>query len=337
MTVNIGVIGTGKMAQDHIQRITETLSGARVVAVTDINKDLATSVAKTVDATVYDDSASLIAAPEVDAVLVVSYGPAHEESVMQALDAGKPVMCEKPLTPTADGALRIMEKEVALGKRLVQVGFMRRFDPGYREIKKVAESGELGQVNMVHNAHRNASQNDYYTADMAINDTAIHEFDTMRWLLDSEIADIRVDKPRRSQNAAIHLQDPLVVVFNMVNGIRVDVEVSVNVRYGYDIRCEAVFDSGSVMLEDANTVSRRAAIGAGHTIPQDFIERFKTAYDIEMQEWIDSVIEGKIVGPSTWDGYVAAMVCDAGVKALNADADAAPVKINLVAKPDLYN
>jgi myo-inositol 2-dehydrogenase/D-chiro-inositol 1-dehydrogenase len=336
MTVNIGVVGTGTMAQDHIRRISEDLSGAKIIAVTDINKDLANSVAAKVGAKVYEDSAALVSAPEVDAIIVASYGPAHEESVTQAIEADKPVFCEKPLTPTAAGCLRIMDKEVAAGKRLVQVGFMRRYDPGYRDIKKVIESGELGQVNLVHNAHRNPSVNDNYTEDMAINDTAIHEFDTMRWLLDSEIVDMRVDRPRKSRNAAAHLQDPLVVVFNMANGVRVDVEVNVNLLYGYDIQCEAVFDSGAVRLGDFNTITRRDANGASNRIPADFVERFKTAYDTEIQEWIYSVRDGKIVGPSTWDGYAAAVVCDAGVAALAVAADGAPTKIELVAKPDLY-
>ena len=118
--------------------------------------------------------------------MICSYGPAHEVDVLAAIAAGKPVFCEKPLTPTADAALRIMEAEQAAGRRLVTVGFMRRFDRTYREMKALLDSGELGETLMVHCAHRNPTVPEHYTWDMAINDTAIHEIDTMRWLLGEE-------------------------------------------------------------------------------------------------------------------------------------------------------
>src|SRR6266481_5919337 len=115
MTVRVGVIGTGMIGQDHIRRITQVLSGGEVVAVTD-----------------------------VDAALVASWGPAHEEAVIAAMSAGKPVFCEKPLAPTEEACLRIVEAEMAAGRRLVQVGFMRRYDAGYHALKAALEAGEIG-------------------------------------------------------------------------------------------------------------------------------------------------------------------------------------------------
>ncbi len=132
MTVRIGMIGPGGMGQAHIDRIHTVIAGGRVVAVCDVDEVRAKEVAARIGATAYPDSASLIGADEVDAVMICSYGPAHEVDVLACIAAGKPVFCEKPLTPTAEAALRIMEAEQAGRQRLVTVGFMRRFDRSYR-------------------------------------------------------------------------------------------------------------------------------------------------------------------------------------------------------------
>ena len=99
---------------------------------------------------------------------------------------------------------------------------------------------------MVHCAHRNPTVPEHYTWDMAINDTAIHEVDTMRWLLGEEFVSARVDKPKKTSLRFEHLQDPLVLILETESGVRVDDEIFVNCQFGYDIRCEAVAEKGTV-------------------------------------------------------------------------------------------
>lgn len=199
MTVRVGVIGTGAIGQDHIRRLECKLSGAKVTAVTDVNQDLARKVANTYakQATVYANDRELIAARDVDAVLVASWGPAHEASVLAALEAGKRVFCEKPLATTADGCMRIVEAEMAHGKRLVQVGFMRRFDSGYLQLKQALEQELVGEPLMVRCVHRNVESAESYTTDMAITDTLIHEIDVLHWLLNDEYQHVRVLYPKK--------------------------------------------------------------------------------------------------------------------------------------------
>lgn len=145
MTLGVGVIGTGMIGQDHIRRITQVLSGAEVVAVTDANAATAEQVAARLKrASVHPTGQELIRDDGVDAVLVCSWGPTHEEYVLAAIQAGKPVFCEKPLATTTKACRNIVEAEVAHGSRLVQVGFMRRYDAAYRALKDVVTRGEIG-------------------------------------------------------------------------------------------------------------------------------------------------------------------------------------------------
>lgn len=333
MTLRIGMIGPGGMGQAHIERIHSVIAGGRVVAVSDVNADNARAVAERIGGTAYATSAELIASPDVDAVMICSHGPAHEPDVIACINAGKPVFCEKPLAPTADACQRIMEAEQRAGKRLVTVGFMRRFDESYRQMKTILDSGELGEALMVHCAHRNPTVPDFYTWDMAINDTAIHEIDTMRWLLGEEFVSVRVDKPKKTSLRFEHLQDPLVVVMTTQSGVRVDDEVFVNCQYGYDIRCELVAEKGAVALADQNRITRRDTVGRNNRITMDHNERFWGAFVTEVQEWIAAAAKGEHTGSTSWDGYAAACVCDAGVRALTDDGE---VTVEMIDKPAFY-
>ena len=113
----------------------------------------------------------------------------------------------------------------------------------------------------------------------------------------------------------------------------VDDEVFVNCQYGYDIRCELVAEKGAVSLADQNVVTRRDAVGRNNRIAMNHNERFWGAFVTEVQEWITAAAKGEHSGSSSWDGYAAACVCDAGVKALTDDG---VVPVQMIAKPEFY-
>jgi myo-inositol 2-dehydrogenase/D-chiro-inositol 1-dehydrogenase len=335
MTLGVGVIGTGMIGQDHIRRITRVLSGGTVVAVTDVDAARAEQVAAELPgAAVHPTAQDLIAAGHVDAVLIASWGPAHEEQVIAAIGAGKPVFCEKPLAPSKDACLRIIDAELAAGRRLVQVGFMRRYDAGYRAMKAVVDDGGIGAPLMMHCAHRNPSVPPYgFTTEMSITDSAVHEIDLVRWLFDEEVAAASVLKPRRTGKAAPGEHDPLIVLLEMASGILVDDEVFVNAAYGYDVRGEIVCESGTVALADADQVIVRAGNRHGGHVPADWRERFARAYDAELADWLTAAAQGTSAGPGSWDGYAAAAVTDSCLEALRTGRR---VAVPLAERPGFY-
>ncbi|MGN7939159.1 Gfo/Idh/MocA family protein [Virgibacillus sp. 6R] len=318
MTLRFGVVGTGAIGKEHINRITNKLSGGKVIAVTDVNQESAKQAVEAyqLDAVIYPDDKALIADPNVDVVLVSSWGPAHEETVVAAVEAGKYVFCEKPLATTAAGCLRIVEAEMKQGRKLVQVGFMRRYDSGYIQLKQAIEGNEIGEPLMIRAAHRNPQVGESYTTDMAVTDTLIHEIDVLHWLIDDDYKSVQVHFPRKTKYSHANLQDPQLFTITTNRGIVISVEVFVNCQYGYDIQCEVIGDEGIVKLPEFQSVVLRKNQKLSSTILNDWKYRFMDAYNVEIQDFIDSITkDGKPNGPTSWDGYIAAVTSDACVKA----------------------
>jgi myo-inositol 2-dehydrogenase/D-chiro-inositol 1-dehydrogenase len=335
MTVRVGVIGVGMIGQDHIRRITQVLSGGAVVAVTDVDAGRAEQVAAGLPgATVHPTGRDLIGDGGVDAVLVTSWGPTHEEHVLAAIEAGKPVFCEKPLATTEEACLNIVDAEVASGRRLVQVGFMRRYDAAYNALKSVLDDGGIGAPLMMHCAHRNPSVPPYgFTTEMLVSDSAVHEIDIVRWLFDDEIAATNILKPRRSSKGGTDLQDPLIVLLEMASGVLVDVEVFVNAGYGYDIRGEVVCENGTVALPDADGATLKRDGRRSGRVPADWRERFGRTFDAEFQDWLKAVAAGTSTGPGSWDGYAATVVAESCLEALRTGTR---TLVSMRERPDFY-
>jgi myo-inositol 2-dehydrogenase/D-chiro-inositol 1-dehydrogenase len=331
--LTIGVIGTGNIGSDHVRRLSAEVAGARVGAVTDVDTARAATVATGVGARAHADATDVVDDPAVDAVVIASPGDTHVDLVLACLAAGKPVLCEKPLATTTGAALKVLEAEVAYGRRLVQVGFMRRYDAGYRQLKATVDELGIGEPLLLHCVHRNAVVPPGFTSDMALTDSVVHEIDAARWLLGQEITAATVVRTRRSPLAAGHLLDPQIVLLETDAGVVVDVEVFVNCQYGYDVLCEVVGSTGTVALGSPTTGTVTAGGLRGQSVPTDWRERFAGAYREELQQWVDGLHAGAVRGPSAWDGYTATAVAESCVGSLTTGRRAT---VSTVDRPPLY-
>jgi myo-inositol 2-dehydrogenase / D-chiro-inositol 1-dehydrogenase len=316
MTLGIGIIGAGVMGGDHARTVARHVAGARVAAISDTDAPRLAAIAGELGvARTYEASHAVIADPNVDAVVVASPDATHCDLVLACLAAGKPVLCEKPLAATREDCLRIVAAEAALGRTLVQVGFMRRFDPAYVAMKGELHRGALGHPLLFHCAHRNASAPPWFEAVLSITNAAVHEFDISRWLLGTEIARIQV--LRGAKSSAAGFRDPTMMVLTTDKDQLVDVEVFMNGGYGYDIRGELVCERGSIALAPPVLTDLRHGGGQSFGFAADWRPRFAAAYRIQLQSWVNAIAgHGHYHGASAWDGYVATEVALAGVRSL---------------------
>lgn len=332
--LRVAVIGAGRMGADHIQRLHTRIHGAEVAAVVDIDVERArAAVADIPGARAFATPAEAYESGDVNAVLIATPGFLHEQALLEALPLDIPILCEKPLTPDASSAWRVVEAEVATGRKRIQVGFMRRFDEGYQQLGGLVRSRELGELLMLHCRHRNPDTPPGFTNEMLINDSVVHEFDVIRYLTGEEITSVQVRLGKASSKAPSGQHDPQHVLLETSSGVLADVEIFVNAQFGYQVQTEAAFEDGIVDIGgDGGAYVRRAGRWGGAVTP-GFEARFGAAYDAEIQSWVDAALRGEIGGPSAWDGYATAACCEAGVEAQKS-GDKVAVALN--AKPELY-
>lgn len=312
--VRIGVIGAGAMGAAHVEMLARWVPHSEVVSVYDPDLDRAKVVAGSVGADAASSAESLIDDDGVDAVLVAAPDPLHEELALACLAAGKPTLLEKPLATSVEGGRRVVDAETGVGRRMLQLGFMRRFDPAYVALRSAVLSGDVGRPRAVHCVHRNVRAHPTATSEGVLVNSAIHEFDCVPWLVDDRVAAVTVFAPRIESSA---FQDVQVIVLEMAGGPVATVEVSVNARYGYDIDTEVVGTDGTISLSPPYGLSVRRDALDGRQVGTDFVLRFTDAYRIELAAWVDGIRRGSLVGPSAWDGYVANRVAFAAVESLH--------------------
>lgn len=334
MVVNVGVIGTGMIGTEHIENLAHHVGGARVSAVFDVDSDRAGEVASTVGVTAASSVSEVVRSDDVDAVLIATPGFTHADIVLECIDAGVPTMCEKPLATKQEDCIKILEAEVAAGRRLIQVGFMRRFDPGYLQVRDAIASGAIGEPLMAHMFHRNPEVPASFDDEMVMNDAFIHEMDVTRWLFDDEVMGVRVLTGRSTPNAHEGLHDPQILVFELDSGALVLAEAFVANGFGYDVRCEVLGSEGTVELTTPRLSLRTGINARAERIPDGWEERFGDSYRHELKAWVDAVAQGRHVGPNSWDGYAATVIADAGVAAQRSPGER--VAVELIDRPDMY-
>ena len=325
--LRVGIIGAGAMGTTHARLLRDEVAGAEVVAVADADAGRARTLAEA-GATPPASSRTacdLVADPDVDAVLVASPGDTHEDYVRACLAAGKPVLCEKPLATAADAARRVVDAEAAAGRRLVQVGFMRRFDPGYVALRDALDAGRVGPPVVVHSRPPQPLR----AAGLR------HGADPQGHASSTTSTSSASCSARRSCGATVHAGRPSAPRPGRRPGpesswcCATDDGVVVD-RRGVRQRAVRVRHPLRGRRRDRDARRSPAPPRAGRS---GFEDRFAAAYTAELRAWVAAVASGAPAGASAWDGYAAAAVCEAALASLRSGG---PVDVALGPVPDLY-
>jgi myo-inositol 2-dehydrogenase/D-chiro-inositol 1-dehydrogenase len=318
------------MGADHARLFAEEVPGVTLHVICDADQNRARAAADATGAkNVTSDPQAVIGDSAVDAVVIAAPDPFHAPLTLACIAAGKPVLCEKPLSQDVQECLAVLDAEQKKGKRLVQIGFMRRFDPSYAEIKALLTRGDLGRALLFHCFHRNVSPAYDFRAEMAICNSAPHEFDVARWMLDTEIKSISVFRPPAGGATA-----PVFMVLETVDGQLVNIEVNISASYGYDVRGELVGEKGTAVLRAPVHADVNLGLRQFNVYPADWRPRFVEAYRQQNLAWVKSITTGKPnIGASAWDGYCSTAVAAAGVEALNTGKT---IAVQQIAQPKFY-
>ena len=299
--LKIGIIGVGVMGGGHARFIKEHIPGVDVVALSDVATEKMNALAAELGTVKFttDDPAQLMNHPEVDAVIIASPDPMHRAHLELAMAAGKPTLCEKPISTTIEDAREIAAEikkyEAAKGKKLIYFGFMRRFDPAYRKVRELIESGKFGAPLFIRPVTRNVASTGATTPGLYTN-IAIHDFDIYRWLFNSEWVSVESHYPKQSSLSQAGLADPLVITAKLENGIMMVADIVAFNNYGFDARFEVLCEKGSIEVGIFGDVITRVDFEAtpikGGPMAKNWMSRFEASYIEELRAWTTALITG---------------------------------------------
>jgi myo-inositol 2-dehydrogenase/D-chiro-inositol 1-dehydrogenase len=332
--IAVGVVGSGGMGCMHAENLRWKVPGARLTAVADPDTTRAEELAgRCGPATVFEDPVDLIRDPGIEAVVVASPDPTHAPLVLECLRNAKPVLCEKPLADSSSAALQVVEAEVGLGRRLVQVGFMRRYDPQHVAVKEAVESGTIGEPVLFKGWHRNVGIGECRGSESVVVSATIHDLDSTRWFLGQEIAEVYARGANTEPELDKDFWDLQLIQLLTTGGRMGTIETYVTSRYGYEVGVEVVGERGIVQTSPPTGAVVRREGAASQRIEQDWLDRFRAAYEVEARLWVESLLDGTPGGPDAWDGYASLVAADACVASLRSGS---PERVARLDRPAFY-
>lgn len=331
--VRIGVIGLGGMGARHVHNLVHEVSAAQVVALSDVDAARLQQVATACGAShTFTDAQALIAHPDVEAVLIAAPDRFHASLTQACIETGKPVLCEKPLALTFAEARQIVDTEVMRGRRLVQVGLMREYDPAHLRVKQIIDSGALGRPLAFRGVHINGGSLSWRTVEDVITNSAVHDLHSARWMMGDEVVRVytshvpySADRPDTARLLLIQL--------HYRNGGVGQIECNMEAGYGYEVDVKITGEIGSAETNSLQSAVVRHKNQRGQWVEQDWLQRFETAYIREVRAWVDSLLTGAPTGPSAWDGYISMVLADACIASARCRQ---PVDVDIPPMPAIY-
>ena len=284
--LHIGIIGAGRIGRVHAETLAFRLPEAKIVAITDINREAAQTLAARCNIPkVAASSAEILADPQIEAVLICSSTNTHADLIAQAAQAGKHIFCEKPIAFSLEQIDRALAAVKTAGVQL-QIGFNRRFDSNFVRVRHAVASGEIGMPSLMHIISRDPAPPpiSYVKVSGGIfMDMTIHDFDMARFLIGDEVeeiytaAGVRVD-PEIGKAGDL---DTALIVLHFRNGVIGTIDNSRKAVYGYDQRVEILGSEGKIATE--NCYPNQAVVSDGKSVHQDlplnfFMERYTESF-----------------------------------------------------------
>ena len=307
-TINIGVIGLGRMGKIYSTHVARRVETARLAAVSDISQEAVEAMTAPFDGVAgYHEYHDLLADPQIQAVIITTPTSTHAEIVMAAAQAGKAIFCEKPTALTL-AATDAMIATVNGAGVTFQIGFMRRFDRGYQAAKAKIDAGAIGTPVTIRSISRDPFRTSLEYADPAksggiLIDMGIHDMDVCRWLMDDEITQVyaQAEVLVYPELADVGDVDNAMVLANFSRGGLGFMEASRNARYGYDIQCEIIGTEGALRVGYLQETPLLVLTSAGvtHDVVPYFLERFGPAYTAQIDHFVDCIAHDRtpLCGP----------------------------------------
>lgn len=324
-TLNVGIIGAGRIGRVHAETLAFRIPEARVAAVTDIRKEAAQAAASAFGIPKVADSADeLLASREVEAVIICSSTDTHADLIMRAAAAGKHIFCEKPVDHSLEKIDSALEAVARAGVKL-QIGFNRRFDANFARVRRAVEEGEVGTPHLLHIISRDPAPPppEYAAASGGMFlDMTIHDFDMARFLLGDEVeeiytaAGVMID-PEIGRAGDV---DTALIVLRFRGGAIGAIDNSRKAVYGYDQRVEILGSRGSIAT--ANRYPNEAVVSTATEVRRDlplnfFMDRYTESFVEELRAFVRAVLGGAEPPVSGLDGRIPVVMAVAARKSFD--------------------
>lgn len=322
--LNIAVLGCGRIGRMHAENIAKH-PRANLAGVFDVYEPAAVEVALKLGVTRFETAEALFASIRVDAVLIATSTPTHADYIKQAVAAKKPMLCEKPIDLSL-GRVDACANAIAGTDVPIMLGFVRRFDPGHRAVRKAIEAGKIGNLHQVTITSRDPGlAPEGYIAESGgiFRDMTIHDFDMARFILGEEVTEVTAVGSRLvapDLMAKYDDYDTVVVTMVTASGKQAVITNSRRATYGYDQRVEALGDLGMAVSEnrriDNMTLHTETFTAQGAPLQNFFIDRYAEAFAAEINGFVDAVEKGEAPEVGFDDGRKALLLAEAALKSL---------------------
>ena len=294
-TLNVAVLGAGKIGRFHADTLSRKVSGSRLAAVVDVWEQSARGGSEATGAPRWaTEPDEIIRDPAIDAVVIATPDGTHAGLIRSAAAGGKHVFCEKPIALDPFEIDAALSSVRAAGVKL-QIGFQRRFDSGYVRAKQLIDEGRIGSIHMVQSRTRDPqldlSPGALGSSSGLFHSTAVHDFDVIRFLSGAEVEEVYAAGAALVDPVVAQLGkiDTAVATLRLSNGALASVDISLQSVYGYDVRAEVLGSEGSVKIavDQETPVLHLSRQGACHDYPYWYLDRFGRAYEEEIRAFVE--------------------------------------------------